>query len=296
MDRSHGRGTRPAIVGQADRQVREETMHDRDVRGGADRTGARAVAHDARTGREALVRQALTAVTAALTALAALGAAGCGGDGARDPKDEAPARQGGASSGEVANAPGATASVPDTGAFPGTAGSGTGAVGNATGSIGTPGSGAMQSGDPSDAGVRSLLGAIDASEVEASQVALQKAQNAEVKRYAQSMIAAHQRTAQEAPVAAGANTASDLLTPLQDMHRKVMTQLQSTATGPAFDRAYINAQVQAHEGALQTLERAETAAGDPTLVDRVRRTQSEVEKHLAEARRVQAVVSRNAPQ
>jgi putative membrane protein len=192
--------------------------------------------------------------------------------------------------------PGATASRPDSAALPGTAGSGLAAAGDPSGSIGTPGTGRLQSGDPSDAGVRSLLGAIDASEIEASQLALQKAQNADVKRYAQSMIAAHQQQAPGAQAGAAAGSGSDLLTPLQDSHRKVMTKLQATATGPAFDRAYITAQVQAHEGALQTLERAETAAGDPTLVDRVRRTQTEVERHLAEARRVQALVSKNTPQ
>ena len=280
-------------------------MHDREVRAAGRAVGPRARAIDARAAREALVRQALTLAALGLTALAALGATGCGGAQGNDLRDEAPAQTSasggavGASGGEVA-VPGATASRPDTAGLPGTAGSGTGAVGNPSGSIGTPGSGVGQSGDPSDAGVRSLLDAINASEIEASQVAVQKAQNADVKRYAQAMISAHQ---QQAPAgnaaaagAAGGNSASDLLVPLQDSHRKVMQQLQATATGPAFDRAYINAQIQAHESALQTLERAETAAGDPTLVDRVRRTQTEVERHLAEARRVQAVVQRNQPQ
>ena len=277
-------------------------MHDRDVRQGGRALRSRTLAIDPRAAREALVRQALTIATLGLTALAALGATGCGGANGNDLRDEAPAQGSasggavGASGGEVA-VPGATASRPDTAGLPGTSGSGTGAVGNPSGSIGTPGSGVGQSGDPSDAGVRSLLDAINASETEASQVAVQKAQNAEVKRYAQAMIAAHQQvTTDRAAETAGGNSASDLLVPLQETHRKVMQQLQSTATGPAFDRAYINAQVQAHEGALQTLERAETAASDPTLVDRVRRTQSEVERHLAEARRVQARVQQNQRQ
>jgi putative membrane protein len=265
--------------------------------------GSRTLALDPRAAREALVRQALAMATVALTALAALGATGCGGSDGNALRDEQPARTSdaggaaGASGGEVAVA-GATASGRDTAGLPGTAGSGTGAVGNPSGSIGTPGSGVGQSGDPSDDGVRSLLDAINASEIEASQVAVQKAQHAEVKRYAQAMIAAHQQQTPAGAAAgpAGGNSASDLLVPLQDTHRKVMQQLRSTATGPAFDRAYINAQIQAHEGALQTLERAETATRDATLTDRVRRSQSEVERHLAEARRVQALVQRNQAQ
>lgn len=273
-------------------------MHDRDVRRSARAvrgTRPRTIALDARAARAAVVREALAIATLAMAALAALGATGCGG-GARTAENDAPARQASASGGEVA-VPGATASRPDSAALPGTAGSGAAAVGSPSGSIGTPGTGAMHSGDPSDAGVRSLLDAINASETEASQLAVQKAQSAEVKRYAQSMLAAHrQATLDRSADAKGGGGASDLLTPLAESHRKTMQQLQSTATGPAFDRAYINAQVAAHEGALQTLERAETAAQDPTLVDRVRRAQSDVERHLAEARRVQALVSRNTPQ
>ena len=225
--------------------------------------------------------------TAALAALTALGAAGCGGGD--DSRDEQPARSG-ASSGEVL-VPGATATRPDSGPLPGTAGSGTAVTTNPGGSIGTPGQGTTQSGDPSDAGVRSLIDAINASETEMSQLALQKGQHAEVRRYAQAMIAAHRQASLDKPIeAAGSNSANDLLVPMADAHRKAMQRLQSLEAGPAFDRAYITAQVQGHEGALQALERGETAAGDATLIDRVRRMQSDVERHLAEARRVQALL------
>ena len=245
----------------------------------------------AATPQRAATRELMAVAAAALTALAALGLTGCGGGD--DLRDEQPARSG-ASGGEVA-VPGATAGVPDTAPLPGTAGSGTNAVGNASGSIGTPGAGGVQSGDPSDAGVRSLLDAINASETEASTLAAQKAQHAEVRRYAQAMVAAHRQPALDRGIAAaGTNSANDLLVPLTDAHAKTMKQLQTLATGPAFDRAYMTAQVQHHEGALQALERAETAAADPTLVDRVRRAQNDVERHLAEARRVQALAQSNA--
>lgn len=226
--------------------------------------------------RDEATRRALAIAAAALTALAALGLTGCGTS-----DQEAPARSG-ASGGEVM-VPGATASRPDSASPTGAA-----AV-DPSGSIGTPGQGTMQGGDPSDAGVRSLLDAINTSETEMSELALQKAQDPEVRRYAQSMIAAHRQAPLDRAIeAAGTNSANDLLVPLTDMHGKTMEKLRGLDAGPAFDRAYVTAQVQAHEGALQTLERAETAAGDATLIDRVRRMQSDVERHLAEARRVQA--------
>lgn len=253
--------------------------------------------HDSRGRRRGAARAAVRArpqggltrelvAAAALTALAALGMTGCGGGD--DLRDEQPARTG-QSAGEVAVS-GATASVPDTAPVPGTAGSGTAAVGNATGSIGTPGSGAVQSGDPSDAAVRSLIDAVNANEIEVSQLAVQKARHPEVKRYAQAMIAAHRQAPLDPAVAAaGTNSANDLLLPMTEMHRATIEQLQGLATGPAFDRAFMTAQVRHHEGTLQALERAETAADDATLIDRVRRMQSDVERHLAEARRVQAL-------
>jgi putative membrane protein len=257
-------------------------MHDRNVRTGA--RPARAV--DATRAGAGLARETIAIAAAALTAVAALGLTGCGGRD--DLRDQEPARSG-ASSGEVL-VPGATANQPDS-ALQGTAGSGTAVAGDGSGSIGTPGQGTVQGGDPSDAGVRSLLDAINTSETEMSELAVQKAQHAEVRRYAQAMIAAHRQAPLDRPIAAaGTNSANDLLQPMADAHAKQMQLLQSTANGPAFDRAYMTAQVQAHEGALQSLERAETAAGDATLIDRVRRMQTTVEGHLAEARRVQALL------
>lgn len=260
-------------------------------------TGARGgtVPLDLARARAAAVRQLATWGMLTATALAALGLAGCGDGQAGREAPARPASSGstGSSGGEVA-VPGMTASVPDSAPLPGRAGSGTAAVGNANGSISTPGEGTLQSGDPTDASVRTLIDAINASEIEASQLALQKGQRAEVRRYAQSMVATHRQGSMDRAIeAAGTNSANDLLLPLRDQHVKTMQLLQKLPNGPAFDRAYITAQVQAHEGALQSLERAETAVKNATLTDQVRRMQGEVEKHLAEARRVQALVQAN---
>lgn len=264
---------------------------------GSERQGGRVRAHgalaiDGRGARAGALRELLTAATLALLAAAALGLTGCGG-GAANAGDEAPARSGEAS-GEVAVA-GATAGAPDSNALAGTAGSGVAGAGDGSGSINTPGQGTLQSGDPSDAAVRSLIDQINSAEVEVSQLALQKGQSAEVRRYAQAMVTAHRQAALDKAVeAAGTNSANDLIEPMRDLHQKTMQQLQGLPAGRAFDEAYMTAQVQKHQGALQSLERAETAAGDATLTDRVRRMQTDVERHLAEARRVQAVITRNA--
>lgn len=235
----------------------------------------------------------------ALAALALLVSAGaCQGTG-RD-TDEAPGRKAGApeqsASGEVAeqsNLPGMNASsAMDTVAKQGVAGSGTAATPNYSGSIGTPGSGVLHTGDPGDPAVRAGIALINRSEVEASQLALQKGQHADVKRYAQMMLDAHQGAAGPSPQTAApeGSEASDLTVMLADQHRKSMQLLQRTPAGPAFDRAYVNGQVASHEGSLQMLTRFETAARDDALVQRLRQMKQEVERHRGEAQRVQAAL------
>ena len=171
----------------------------------------------------------------------------------------------------------------DTTALPGTAGSGTAAVGR------PPGAGPLHSGDPSDADVRLVLGAIHKGEVDAAQVATGKAQNPRVKQYAQEMLRMHEGPARAAPTPGGGavSGASDLLVPLQENTTKTLAALR-TANGPAFDRAYITSQVASHEGALQTLTRLEPATRDNGLLAQVRTLKGEVQRHLEQARAIQA--------
>jgi putative membrane protein len=92
-------------------------------------------------------------------------------------------------------------------------------------------------------------GANDLYEIQSSQLALQKAQKAEVKQFAQMMIDHHAKTTQQ--VMAAAKSAG--LTPpppqLEPKHAQMIAELQPL-TGAAFDSAYIRQQVMAHEMAL----------------------------------------------
>lgn len=233
-----------------------------------------------------------------LAAIAVAAAAACQNTG--DHRSEAPA-QGGAAEGTAdrnAGAPvpaagGITAGQPnndyDTTALPGVAGSGTAAVGRPSGAVGQPGAGTLHSGDPDDASVRQVIAAIHQSEVDAAQLAVGKAQNAAVKGYAQNMLRVHQAPARgaPAPAAGAASRASDLLVPLQENSAKTLAALRA-ASGPAFDRAYVTSQVASHGGALQTLTRLETAARDDALTAQIRTLKGEVQRHLDDARRLQA--------
>jgi putative membrane protein len=239
--------------------------------------------------------------TAAALVVAAAGA--CQNSG--DHRDEAPA-QGGTAPGSVDRNPGAVTSASgavnagpnapnndkDTTALPGMAGSGTAGIGRPSGSVGQPGAGPLHTGDPSDESVRQVIAAIHQGEVEAAQLAVGKAQNAQVKAYAQNMLRVHQGPARGAPApgAGAASQASDLLVPLQEYNTKTVAALRTAPGGPAFDRAYITSQVASHASALQTLGRLETAAKDDALTDQIRALKGEVQRHQEDARRLQAAI------
>jgi putative membrane protein len=239
---------------------------------------------------------------AAVLALAGIGPVACKNTG--DLRTEAPG-QNAAAPGSVDQNAGAPTSASggvaaganpinndrDTTALPGTAGSGTAAVGRPSGSAGVPGAGPLHSGDPSDADVRLVLAAIHKGEVDAGQLAAGKAQNARVKQYAQEMVRMHEGPSRTAPSAGGGamSGASDLLVPMQEKNTKTLAALRA-ASGPAFDRAYITSQVESHQGALQTLTRLETATQDNALVGQVRTLQREVQRHLEQARAIQAAL------
>ena len=276
-------------------------------RGRDGRTTARAL--DAAAVRGTQVRELLRAAALAALAALALGSTACSGgdtEGAQDPREsyenEAPARGGdpavGESDGEtdLREMPGggavAAARVDqNTRALPGTAGSGTAASGWPSGSIGTPGSGVMGDGPMTDASVQATLDAMHRIEAGLSQLGAQKAQHPAARQYAEAMIAAHRPKAGQTAPRTG-DGVSDLLAYWREMDVKTRQLLTAMPAGPAFDVAFVNAQVQAHEASLQTLDRLESDARAPELTRRIRAEQESVAHHLTEARALQSVVAR----
>jgi putative membrane protein len=86
-------------------------------------------------------------------------------------------------------------------------------------------------------------------EVESSELAVDRAQNAEVKSFARQMIKDHGKANKELQSAAsglGANVPSAL----DAKHAQVMQKLEAIQAGPAFDQAYVQAQRDAHREAV----------------------------------------------
>lgn len=90
----------------------------------------------------------------------------------------------------------------------------------------------------------------DMFEIESSELALENAQSEDVKEFAQMMISDHTANTQKLmqTVEAGGG---EMQKPeeLDDRHQAMIDQLEG-ASGDAFDAAYIDAQVQAHQEAV----------------------------------------------
>jgi putative membrane protein len=120
-------------------------------------------------------------------------------------------------------------------------------------------------------------------EIESSQLALQMSQNAAVRNFANMMIADHSRLNQA--VAAAAMSAR--LTPpapvLLPSDQAMFDQLRAAGAGPGFDLAYKNAQITAHQNALQLMQ-AFAANGDvPALRNAAAQAVPVVQMHLNQA-------------
>lgn len=96
------------------------------------------------------------------------------------------------------------------------------------------------------------------AEVELSRLAATKAQNAEVKQFAQMMITDHTKANAELKTLAAKKNAV-IPTDLDSNHKDTLEDLQNL-TGAEFDRAYVEAMVDDHESSIELFE--DTAEDD----------------------------------
>jgi putative membrane protein len=129
----------------------------------------------------------------------------------------------------------------------------------------------------------------DLYETEASRLAEQRAQSAEVKRFAERMLRDHGKTTGELKGMLGqlqGVSAQQMPTRLDQQHQALLQQLQG-AQGAEFDRLYAQQQVQSHQAAVD-LFRAYSQSGDDEQLKRwASQTLPALEEHLREAQQVQ---------
>jgi len=135
------------------------------------------------------------------------------------------------------------------------------------------------------------------AEVELGQLATQRAEHADVKRFARMMVDDHSKALDELTTAASQGGVQVTRT-LDEKHREIHQRL-SSLQGKEFDREYMKVMVEGHEEAAALLEhRAERAASNPaattsggttlnTDVDQwAAKTLPQIRSHLEQAKQI----------
>lgn len=122
----------------------------------------------------------------------------------------------------------------------------------------------------------------DMAEIMTSNLALQKSQNADVRRFAQMMIDEHTKTSDQLKtLAAGKNVT--LPTEVDAKQRAMMSKL-TAASGDKFDMEYMKGQVKAHEAAVKLFQRQAERGTDADAKGWAAQTLPSLQSHLAMAR------------
>jgi putative membrane protein len=135
-----------------------------------------------------------------------------------------------------------------------------------------------------DAYVR-MAAASDLYEIRSSQLAQTRTQNAAIRGFAGMLIRDHMTTTSQLTAAAQAAGMPPMTPALMPMQQDMLRRLEA-ASGAAFDRAFANQQVQAHEMALR-LHQNYASSGDTPALRQVAATAVPVIQHHLD--RVRAV-------
>lgn len=178
---------------------------------------------------------------------------------------------------ETAGAPGETGMASTD-----TSMTGTGGTGSATGSAGAT----IPTADVS--GVLTQLAAANKAEIQQAQAAAKKASTTTVKQFANQLVKDHkanseklQQVAKQAGVSLAEPSAST------ESQSATMGELQGKS-GKEFDRAFIAAQIDAHQRDLDKIRNQLLPSTDqPAVRDYLQQTASAMEGHLASAKQLQ---------
>jgi putative membrane protein len=140
----------------------------------------------------------------------------------------------------------------------------------------------------------SLIGLTNGGEIAASKIAREKATGADVRAFAKQMVADHEAMQQEADDVASKDNITPQPPAQADQKRaasdQLIQQLNSTAKGTGFDRAYVDAQVQAHQQALADLQQLQTSVDNADVKALIEKAIPKVQDHLARAQQLQSTL------
>jgi putative membrane protein len=157
-----------------------------------------------------------------------------------------------------------------------------------SGTSGTPGTApAVTSTSPmgkEDQDTATKIAQANQAEIDAGTLAATKATNADVKNFANKMVADHGKAGDELKQLASAKGLT-LPTQTDDAHKKAIDKL-STTDPKKFDKAYMEEMVKGHEEAVKAFEKTSKDAKDPDLKSWATKTLPTVQDHLKMAKEI----------
>lgn len=123
------------------------------------------------------------------------------------------------------------------------------------------------------------------AEQEMAEVAQERAAREEVKNYAKHLEQDHEKANQKLKSIAEEKNVE--LPDEPSKTHKQQTERLSELEGPAFDQAYLKAQVQAHQKAIKTFEQQAQSAQDPQVRQYAEQTLPTLREHLKQAQQLQ---------
>jgi putative membrane protein len=135
-----------------------------------------------------------------------------------------------------------------------------------------------------DGQIAAITDDLNTGEIEQAKVARSKSKNKDVLSFANMMIEHHGQAKKKQAALKESPEPSPLAKQLQSDSQKTLTQLNQ-ANGSDFDRAYLDAQVEGHQKALDTVrQKLLPSAKTPELTKYLRDLQPTIEQHLTRAR------------
>ena len=132
-------------------------------------------------------------------------------------------------------------------------------------------------------------------EIESSQLALQASQNPGVRNFANMLIADHTAMGQQMAAAAAAARLSPPAPALLPAQQAALDQLRASGTGPSFDMAFQQAQIQAHQQGIALMQNYSTGGDVPALRTLAAGAIPKMQQHLALAQSLQVAVAPPPP-
>lgn len=135
--------------------------------------------------------------------------------------------------------------------------------------------------------------AAGAAEVELGKLAQQRSTNAEVKAYAQRMVADHTKANKELMTAAQSKNVTVKSEP-DLMHKAMMEKFERQKADADFDHDFMQQMVRDHEKVVELFENASTSSNvDPEFRAWAKKTLPTLQEHLREAKQLEAQLARN---